>query len=103
MKQYVNRWTLLARLGYMYATDRQKAFTETNVGQTNSNMGSLNTSLNNLNLRLQAGYRASHTVEPYAFLTYGRDFGASKIRGIPSASGGGVDNSRQCWARRGVC
>jgi hypothetical protein len=86
-KQHVNRWNLLARLGYMYATDRQKSYNETN-GNRNLNTGAYSTrnysgitnSVNRASLRLQAGYKASPTVEPYAFLTYALDFGATKIK-----------------------
>lgn len=90
LKRHVNRWNLLGRLGYWYATDRQKAFSETN-GQTdivtgtrsNRQYSGFSTNLNRLSLRLQAGYKASQAVEPYAFLTYARDFGATKIN-VPS-------------------
>lgn len=88
-KHFVNRWNLLARLGYLYANDKQKAFKESNVGQQNMNVNSLSTSLSRVSLRLQAGYKANQQVEPYIFLTYARDFGASKIRGVPDSSGVG--------------
>ena len=86
-KHQVNRWNLLARLGYTYATDRQKAFSEAN-GTTDIVTGtksarqysSLTNSVNRASLRLQAGYKASNTVEPYAFLTYALDFGATKMK-----------------------
>jgi uncharacterized protein with beta-barrel porin domain len=89
LKQHVNRWNLLARLGYMYITDQQKAFTERGgfVIPTvqDRQYASLNTNISRLSLRLQAGFKASSTVEPYAFIRYARDFGASKIRGVPDA------------------
>lgn len=88
LKQRVNHWNLLARLGYMYATDRQKSYTETNGDLLNLNTGrrsnrsvaGLTNSVNRVSLRLQAGYQVSKTVEPYAFLTYARDFGVTKMK-----------------------
>lgn len=94
-KHHVNRWNLLARLGYLYVTDRQKSYTETR-GITDLGTGPLlgtlryldkaysgqTNNVNRVSLRLQAGYKASPTVEPYAFLTYALDFGATKIKGL---------------------
>lgn len=93
LKHHVNRWNLLARLGYTYMTDKQKSFVEKN-GQVNQTTfrtqdrtyGSMSTNLNRLSLRLQAGYKVSNVVEPYAFLTYARDFSATKIS-VPDALG----------------
>ncbi len=115
-KHHINRWNLLARLGYLFVTDRQKSYTERN-GITNINPGGgvgninkqdksylgLTNNVNRVSLRLQAGYKASPTVEPYAFLTYALDFGATKMKfagvangGADLSSGGYVDpNSRR--------
>jgi len=94
LKQHVNQWNLLARLGYLYLTDKQKSFRETN-GQVIENAqvpnaashsyaarqyGSQSTNVSRLSLRLQAGFKASQQVEPYAFLAYARDFGATKMK-----------------------
>jgi len=90
-KHHINRWNLLARLGYMYITDNQKSATERGglvfnaAGITDQTIGGLTTRLNRLALRLQAGYKANNSVEPYAFLLYARDFGASKIKGVPDS------------------
>lgn len=96
-KHHVNRWNLLARLGYLFASDRQKSYTEKNgiTNVTNNGLGGVGaltkydkqysgqtTNVNRVSLRLQAGYKASPTVEPYAFLTYALDFGATKIKGV---------------------
>lgn len=96
-KQHVNQWNLLARLGYTYVTDKQKAYTESNgqVNQTtyaveNRQYGSLDTNLSRLSLRLQAGYKANNAVEPYAFLIYARDFGASKMKVQDTATANNV-------------
>jgi len=85
-KQQVNRWNLLARLGYTYVTDRQKSFNEANGSRdlttgaySTRNYSGITNSVNRASLRLQAGYKASTTVEPYAFLTYALDFGATKM------------------------
>jgi len=86
-KHHVDRWNLLGRLGYMFLTDNQKAFNETNVGQLRpTNYASQRVSVNRLSLRLQAGYRATTAVEPYAFLIYARDFSATKIKNIQEDS-----------------
>ncbi len=91
-KHHVNRWNLLARLGYMYATDRQKSYNETNGNRDTAtgaystrNYSGITNSVNRASLRLQAGYKASPTVEPYAFLTYALDFGATKMKFNDSA------------------
>jgi hypothetical protein len=76
-RHHIQKWNLLARLGYLYATDRQKSYTE--GGASTQPYAGLTNSVNRVSLRLQAGYKASHTVEPYAFLTYARDFGATKM------------------------
>lgn len=84
-RHHVNQLNLLARLGYFYATDRQKSFNEAN-GDTSTGTNqtkaysSQTTNLSRLSLRLQAGFKANHNVEPYAFLSYARDFGASKMK-----------------------
>lgn len=86
-KHHVNRWNLLVRLGYLYITDHQKSFTETNGNRnpatgiiTDRQVASFNTSVNRLSHRLQAGYQASNMVEPYLFLIYAHDFGATKMK-----------------------
>jgi hypothetical protein len=88
-RHYVNQWNLLARLGYLYATDKQKAFTEANGGVNlvgvnpliaDKRYNSMNTNVNRVSLRLQAGFKANPSVEPYAFLTYSLDFGATKMK-----------------------
>ncbi|MBM3468140.1 MAG: autotransporter outer membrane beta-barrel domain-containing protein [Alphaproteobacteria bacterium] len=90
-KHFVNRWTFLTRFGYLYVTDKQKRFNEQNgmvafnpagnpTGTATRVYNSQNTNVSRLSLRLQAGYKASTTVEPYAFVLYARDFGATKIR-----------------------
>jgi hypothetical protein len=87
-RHHIQKWNLLARLGYLYATDRQKSYTE--GGASTRPYAGLTNSLNRVSLRLQAGYKASHTVEPYAFLTYARDFGATKMN-FSAASANLVD------------
>lgn len=90
-KHYIHQWNLLARLGYWYGSDKQKAYNENNgantfnaagtpTGTTALRYNSLSTNLSRLSLRLQAGYKASPQVEPYAFLLYALDMGASKMK-----------------------
>ena len=76
-RHHIQKWNLLARLGYLYATDRQKSYTE--GGASTRPYAGLNNSVNRVSLRLQAGYKVSNMVEPYGFLTYARDFGATKM------------------------
>ena len=77
-RHHIQKWNLLARLGYLYATDHQKSYTEAG-GATTAYTG-LTNSVNRVSLRLQAGYKVSSAVEPYGFLTYARDFGATKMK-----------------------
>jgi len=96
-RHHVKQWNLLARLGYFYATDRQKKFSEANGDtSTGANLAKAysaqSTNLSRLSLRLQAGFKANHNVEPYAFLTYARDFGASKIKVQDSVAAGTPTN-----------
>ena len=87
-KHHVNRWNLLVRLGYLYVTDRQKSFTETGGNRssvtggriTDRQVAGFSTNVNRISHRLQAGYQAPNMVEPYIFLTYAHDFGATKMK-----------------------
>lgn len=84
---HVNYWNLLVRLGYMHVTDRQKSYNEANGNRnlvtgaySTRSYSSQTTNMSRVSLRLQAGYKTSSAVEPYAFLTYSLDFGATKIK-----------------------
>ena len=88
-RHHIQKWNLLARLGYMYATDRQKSYTE--AGGATTPYAGLTNSVNRVSLRLQAGYKVSNAVEPYAFLAYARDFGATKMS-FPGAATAGLVN-----------
>lgn len=95
----VQKWDFLGRLGYLYARDNQKAFTESNTEAYNK----LETKLSRLSLRLQAGYKINEMVSPYLFGLYTRDFTQSKNglqgtfdnqgRGAYNDAGGAVVNN----------
>jgi hypothetical protein len=97
-KHYIQKWNLLARLGYWYGSDKQKSYNENNgavafdafgnpIGSQTLKYNSLSTNLSRLSLRLQAGYKASAQIEPYAFLLYALDMGASRIKVQDAAVG----------------
>lgn len=66
----INKFALLARLGYTYGRDNQDSYTESDGGR----YGSQDTTVSRLFIRLQSGYQLNKAVTPYLFVTYDHDF-----------------------------
>lgn len=81
----INRANLLARVGVTHMVDKQDAVTESNGDRYTS----LDTKLTTLNTRLQAGYKATKQLEPYAFFTYDYDLSRSKVNNLELAVANG--------------
>ena len=78
----INALNLAGNIGYIYANNRQNAFTESN----NETTDSLDTRLSRFTSGLNFGYRVNNMVEPYLALSYARDLLADRIANTTTTS-----------------
>lgn len=78
LKHQMNRWGLLLRAGYHHAEDRQDSFRENNGDRYTKQ----NVHLDILSAKLQAGYKANDTLEPYVNGRVSYDADRTKIKGL---------------------
>jgi len=81
LRHSMNKTNLLGTLGFTYANDSQKAFSESGGPQARS-YTSQSTSLSQVQTRLQVGQRLAAWVEPYVFGVYDYDMSATKIKAV---------------------
>ena len=88
----MNKTNLLGTLGFTYAADNQKSFTEKGGPQAGV-YSSQNTNLTQLQTRLQVGQRMAAWVEPYLFGIYNYDLSAtrSKVATGPYVPGAAIN------------
>ncbi len=81
LRHSINKTNLLGTLGFTYANDSQKSFSES--GGTQAGIySSQSTSLSQVQTRLQAGQRMAAWLEPYVFGVYNYDMTATKSKAI---------------------
>ena len=76
-----NKTNFLGSLGFTYANDSQKAFSESGGPQART-YTSQSTNLSQVQTRLQAGHRMAAWIEPYVFGVYTYDISATKASGV---------------------